>query len=165
VPFTPFHFGPGLLIKSCVPRRFSMLAFVASQVIIDVESLYWLLQDTWPVHRLLHTFIGGAIVGVIVTVVLNRIAHTGIGRRLDERYRLSGETAGLPVAVGGLVGGLSHSLLDGIMHADIQPFRPMSGENPLLGWISVVNLHLACVVMGLAGIVILAVRKRVRRAG
>jgi hypothetical protein len=165
VPFTPFHFGPGLLIKSCAPRRFSMLAFVAAQVIIDVESLYWLLRDEWPVHRLLHTFIGGAIVGAVVTVVLNRIGRTDAGRRLGERYRLVGEAGALPVAVGGLVGGLSHSLLDGIMHADIQPFRPISGANPLLGWISVFDLHLACVVMGLAGIVILAVRSRLRRAG
>jgi hypothetical protein len=62
-------------------------------------------------------------------------------------------------------GGLQRQLMDGIMHADIQPFRPVSGQNPMLGWVSVVDLHLACVVMGLAGIAILVVRRRQRRAG
>jgi hypothetical protein len=164
VPFTPFHFGPGLLLKSASPRRLSMAAFVAAQVVIDVESLYWLLRGAWPVHRLLHTFLGGACVGVGVAVVLRAFARTPVGQRLAQRSGLTGEFETVPVFVGSLVGGLSHSVLDGIMHADIQPLRPFSEANPLLGSLDLFNLHLACVVTGFLGAAILTIRRLARRA-
>ncbi len=51
MPFTPFHFGPGLFAKSLLPRHFSWLAFVASQVLIDCETLFYLVQRAWPIPR------------------------------------------------------------------------------------------------------------------
>ena len=165
MPFTPFHFGPGLLVKGMAPRWFSMSAFVASQVVIDVESLYWLLQDAWPVHRGLHTFVGGTIVGLAVALALHGVARTAIGRRLGERYGLVADLGLTPLLVGGLIGGLSHSMLDGIMHPDIQPFRPMFDDNPLLGRLSVLALHLACVVAGGLGLGVLMLRRSSRREG
>ena len=59
MPFTPLHFGPGLLLKAAAPRHVSFTAFVASQVLIDLESLYNILRGAWPVHRELHTFAFG----------------------------------------------------------------------------------------------------------
>jgi hypothetical protein len=38
MPFTPFHFGPGALLKSIFPRSVSLSAFVASQVLIDSST-------------------------------------------------------------------------------------------------------------------------------
>jgi hypothetical protein len=165
VPFTPFHFGPGLLLKSSSPRRFSIAAFVTSQVVIDIETLYWLIRGTWPVHRVLHTFVGGAAVGVAVAGAFRFFARSAFGRRLVERVALAGELEVVPVYVGSLVGGLSHSILDGIMHSDIRPFRPFSQENPLLGFVDVMDLHLACVATGLLGLVILMIRRASRGAG
>ena len=34
MPFTPFHFGPGLLGKGLAPRSYSWSAFVAINVVI-----------------------------------------------------------------------------------------------------------------------------------
>jgi hypothetical protein len=41
VPFTPFHFGPGLLLEGAAPRHVSLIAFVISQVAVDLEPLHF----------------------------------------------------------------------------------------------------------------------------
>jgi hypothetical protein len=160
MPFTPFHFGPALLLKSGAPRKFSLSAFVASQVVIDLETLYWLSRDEWPVHRLLHTFLLGTIAGTAVGVAMNLVAQplTRRIRKVVENEVLSAEVRLGPATAGGLLGGLSHSLLDGLMHGDIQPFRPFAGGNPLLRHVDVWHLHLACAAAGVLGLVLLAGR-------
>jgi membrane-bound metal-dependent hydrolase YbcI (DUF457 family) len=165
MPFTPFHFGPALLVKSVVPRWFSLSSFVASQVVIDIEALYWLRRNQWPVHRLLHTFVSGALVGVAVAVTVSAFARFFADSRLAERPGLAAEGRFVPALVGGVVGGLSHSLLDGIMHPDIRPFRPFTEANPLLGLVSIVDLHLACVATGVLGLIVLLIRRPWGRAG
>jgi len=165
MPFTPFHFGPGLLVKSVVPRWFSFSAFAASQVVIDIESLYWLRRDEWPVHRVLHTIVGGALVGVAVAVGAMVVGGSFAARRLRDRPALAAEARIGPALGGGVVGGVSHSLLDGIMHADIRPFRPFTSANPLLARLDVVDLHLLCVAAGVLGLVVLLIRRPWRRAG
>jgi membrane-bound metal-dependent hydrolase YbcI (DUF457 family) len=50
----------------------------------------------------------------------------------------------------------SHVLLDGVMHRDARPFWPITGSNPLLGVVGVGGLHLACLVVGFFGLVVLA---------
>ena len=70
MPFTPFHFGPGLLIKGIAPRHVSVTAFVAANVAIDLESLYNLQRGAWPIHTHLHTFLGAALTGLATVVVL-----------------------------------------------------------------------------------------------
>jgi membrane-bound metal-dependent hydrolase YbcI (DUF457 family) len=58
--------------------------------------------------------------------------------------------------LGGLAGGLSHPVLDGIMHPDVRPFMPWSDRNPFLGFVSETTLHVACVVAALVGVAGLA---------
>jgi hypothetical protein len=58
-----------------------------------------------------------------------------------------------------VVGGLTHPLLDGIMHSDIAPLRPFVDHNPLLGIMGLGALHLVCVVAGLVGITLMALRR------
>lgn len=159
MPVTPFHWGPGLLLKAAAPRAMSLTAFAATQVAIDVESSYYLLQGAWPVHRTLHTFLWGSMAGLAVGVALS-----GVGR-VTGRERVLGfeqELALGPAVVGGLLGGSSHALLDGIMHADIQPLEPFAAGNPLHGLIGLGALHLVCVAAGIVGWVWLQ-QRRMRR--
>jgi len=51
MPFTPFHFGPGLLIKVCVPRWFWFTSFVLANVLIDCEVLYYMRVGEPPLRR------------------------------------------------------------------------------------------------------------------
>ena len=158
MPFTPFHFGPALLLKGAVPRHVSFLAFVASQVVIDLESLYYLVQRQWPVHRALHTFAVATPVGILsglaVWAVFPRLVRL-LG--VAEASWLRSETALAPALVGGFAGGASHPLLDGIMHTDIRPFSPFSAHNPLLGVVGLEALHLGCIACGVVGLILVLV--------
>jgi len=44
MPFTPFHFGPGLAVKSLAGNYFSFLLFAFTQVVIDLESEFFSLH-------------------------------------------------------------------------------------------------------------------------
>lgn len=113
MPFTPYHFGPGLGLKAAAPRRLSFLSFATTQVA--------------PVLRSELSF-GGAMLG-------------------------------------GLLGGLTHSVMDAIVHPDVQPFLPLSGSNPLIGLVEWNAMETACVVAGLAGIVATLMNRRIWRSG
>lgn len=140
MPFTPFHFGPGLLAKELFPRRFSLTAFVTAQVLIDFEPLYHMVRHEYPVHRGLHTLVGATLAGA---------AAAGLvlcARRLRPRSTTES------ILIGGLAGGASHPLLDALMHADVHPFAPFTGANPLLDATSLVALHAVCILAGTVGL-------------
>src|SRR5262245_64133494 len=132
MPFTPFHLGPALLIKAAARRRFSFWTFAATQVAIDLETLYWLGRREWPVHRVVHTFLGSAVVGAAVAVMTVFVVGPLLRRFFGDDHLLATEVRTGAAMAGGLIGGLSHPLLDGIMHRDIMPFRPLTAGNPLL---------------------------------
>jgi membrane-bound metal-dependent hydrolase YbcI (DUF457 family) len=161
MPFTPFHFGPAVLLKALAPRYVSLTAFVASQVAIDLESGYHLLQGNWPVHRLAHTLLVSTLIGVAMGT---GVWFAGRQLRVVPGVELEPELGPLPAHAGGLLGGLSHSVLDAIMHADVQPFWPFTRSNSLLGALDLAQLHLFCMAAGAAGALVL-ICKRARRRG
>lgn len=160
MPFTPFHFGPGLAVKGMGAPVFSWSAFAAAQVLIDCETLYYLLHQEYPVHRFLHSFLGAAVAGLAATILclvivrapgLRRPRH--VTQLLDSPSVARGERTSLGILLGGVAGGLSHPFLDGIMHPDVRPFMPWSDYNPFLGLVGVAQLHLLCVAAALFGAV------------
>lgn len=166
MPVTPFHFGVGLLGKGVFPAWMSLTAFVLSQIAIDLESGYYLfVVREWPVHRTAHTFAAGLAIGAVVAGLV------WAAGRLVERRGLGvpwpREVDPGPALVGGVLGGTTHALLDGVMHSDVRPFLPWSGANPLLGTVGLPALHLACVGAGLLGLALLLGRAviRGRRSG
>ncbi len=80
MPVTPFHFGPGALAKAAAPKHFSLIVFGLTQVAIDLESLYFLVQGSWPVHRLLHTFAGAGLVALGGMLLGPALANGFLGR-------------------------------------------------------------------------------------
>ena len=164
MPFTPYHFGPGLLVKGIAARWYSWTAFVAAQIAIDCETLYYLIRHEYPLHRRLHTFVGAAIVGVATAVSLMGVkwlAQRTAPRLMDSfrsrRPSVQAESSTTGLLVGGLVGGVTHPLLDGLMHTDIKPLLPWTESNPLLGVVGVEELHLVCEIAGLIGLVLVGV--------
>lgn len=162
MPFTPFHFGPGLFLKSLGSRYFSFLSFVATQVVIDCETLYFIMRRDYPVHRTLHTFVGATIAGFITSLALiaSRTVVCKISSRFDNPptepwpvFRSESSTIG--ILIGGIIGGASHPFLDGIMHPDVRPFAPWSENNPLLTMIGIGTLHVGCILSGMVGLLLL----------
>jgi hypothetical protein len=168
VPITPFHFGPGLFGKGLVAPWYSWSAFVAANVLIDFESLYYLSRDEWPVHRQLHTFVGAAVVGVATALLLlgARAVVPALRRRLATASpAVRSEVSTVGIVVGAMVGALSHPILDGLMHHDIEPLQPWSAQNPLRGVIDLGTLHLGCMIAGVIGALLLVtVWRRTRGA-
>jgi membrane-bound metal-dependent hydrolase YbcI (DUF457 family) len=143
MPVTPFHFGPGGLITVVTRGYVSFLAFCASNVLIDVESLYNMLTRQPRIHSFLHTYVGATIAAAIVVLGFYP------ARRLARKYPASPLITWreLPVSVvvaGALLGAWSHVVFDSIMHSDITPLAPFSNANVLYRVISLRTLHLFC---------------------
>ena len=164
MPATPFHFGPGLLVKAVAPRRFSMAAYSLSQVVIDIESGYYMFHHETPVHRQAHTFLVGGLIGLVCGLIVARVG-AWIARPRDVVPEALVAEYRLPIALlSGIFGGIFHSVLDGIMHADIRPFRPFTDANPLYGLVNVPIIYLFCIVTGVIGAaLLLALQRRPRR--
>ena len=160
MPFTPFHFGPGLAAKVVAPSYFSFLVFVFSQVLIDIEPLYFMLNGEWPIHRFFHTYLGATVIGIASFVfgrpvcgVFLAIINRSIRFTKDvfiEAIRLINPAAALSAA---FVGAYSHVALDSVMHSDIRPLAPFTNDNNLLHSITVFELHLYCFVAGIVAAV------------
>jgi membrane-bound metal-dependent hydrolase YbcI (DUF457 family) len=159
MPFTPFHFGAGALVHSVAPKYVSFLAFCGANVLVDVEPLYFMITHQYPIHRFFHTYVGAtAAVGLVIGLF-------GLIREFAPRLLKTFGSHNLTiraVALGAFAGTYSHVLLDSVMHADVKPFAPFSAANPLLGAVFLNTLHGFCVLAGVVGGVVLAVRYLLR---
>lgn len=153
MPFTPYHFGPGALIKSVIPRHFSFLIFFAVQVLIDCETLYYMLTHQTPLHRLLHTYLGCHLVILAAICVLRPIYN----------FFFDGELEFLPTVIAAFIGAYSHVFLDSIMHVDMKPWAPYSYDNKMWHIIDVQHLHLLSLYCGAVGLGILVLRSFLKR--
>ena len=161
MPITPFHFGLGAAIHALAPKHVSFLAFCASNVLIDVEPLYFLLTDQDPVHRFFHTYIGASLVAV--ATVLLFASCRWLASRLSLPNPFKWQELGLWLVTGGATAGTySHIVLDSLMHHDITPLAPFSNANPLLQVVSLSTLHWFCLVAGAAGLCVLGIRRLLR---
>lgn len=157
MPFTPFHAGPGLLIKGAAPRHVSLTAFLATQVVVDLEPLWFILRGEYPVHRALHTVWIGGGVGLAVGAALWALVRR---RSASLPALVRTEVARGPALLGGLAGGVSHPILDGLMHRDVRALAPLAQTTWVLDAAGVAALHLGCAVAGVLGALLWLVRAR-----
>ena len=151
-------------MKAVLPRWFSFTAFVATQVVIDVETLVHMLRQEWPVHREFHSYIGATSTGFVTALVTFgtlRMLRAVVVRFNRNRQDVPADwKEGVGAAIlGGLIGGASHTLLDSIMHQDVQPLWPFASQNGMVGSLSVWLLHLLCLLAALCGGAILLVHR------
>ena len=148
MPFTPFHMGPGILVKAALRGAFSLIIFGGTQVLMDVQPLVVILTRQGHMHGITHTYLGATIIAAVAAVAGKRIID--LGMRLIEyapRLRISWVVA----ISSALIGGWSHVLLDSVMHADVRPFYPFSASNGLHGAIFSSALHGLCFWTGAVG--------------
>ena len=161
MPFTPYHFGPGLALKGVARPVFSMSAFVAAQVFVDFEPLYHMLRHEYPVHGFFHTFIGATIAGLtgagawLLVARLLEFTFPTLMKSAISSTTAQSEVSVRGVLLGGLAGGISHPLLDGIVHSDVHPLAPFSNQNPFLDIVSGGTLEFLCVIAAFLGAVAL----------
>jgi hypothetical protein len=162
VPFTPFHMGPAVLLKSVTGRRFSLLVFGASQVAIDIEPLVHILRGDPELHGFTHTLAGAVLVGAAAALAGRPLGNWFLRllRRDNEepwaKPLVATDITWAVALLSAWIGTGSHLLLDGMMHGDMRPFAPLTAANPILGAMSLDALHVFCIVTGVAGVVIFA---------
>ncbi|TXI72431.1 MAG: hypothetical protein E6Q43_06620 [Dokdonella sp.] len=161
MPFTPFHFGPGAALHAIAPRQVSFLAFCTSNVLIDLESLYNLVNHRHPVHAFLHTYVGATLMVLATVVLFGALRAVAPLLRLPNPFCWQ-ELTRRQILLGATLGAYSHVLLDSLMHHDLEPLAPLSRTNLLLNVVPLDALHWACVVAGLLGLAIIGVRKVTR---
>ncbi|MBI2309252.1 MAG: hypothetical protein HYU78_18325 [Rhodocyclales bacterium] len=149
MPFTPFHMGPGLLVKALLQGSFSLMVFGWAQIIMDIQPLVVLLTGEGHLHGFSHTYIGATLIGIGSALTGKYAAEFGL--------RFTGQARHLPISwpvaiISAFIGSLSHVLLDSVMHADVEPFSPFTLTNPFLGFLSVEVLHKFCLYSGLLGV-------------
>lgn len=159
MPFTPIHLGPGLAFKAIGGRHFSFMVFGGSQVLMDIEPLAGILQNKPILHGVTHTLLGALVIGGIAAAIGKPISEFAL-----KLFKVPHEPFAWPAVLSGaFVGTYSHVLLDGIMHSDMNPWWPFAHGNPLLGVISIDQLHNACFLAGVIGLVGLAIREALKR--
>lgn len=152
MPFTPFHFGPGVLFKSVEPRRMSLTAFMTAQVLIDVEPLVYLIRNERPVHRFFHSIPGSLVVAATVAVILLMARRPLLRLVAVSVPALSQDLSAAAVAAGAAVGSVSHVLLDLLVHRDVRLFYPSGIGQAMGGRVGLGRVELACVVAGALGL-------------
>ena len=158
MPFTPIHLGPGLAFKAIGGRHFSFMVFGGSQVLMDIEPLIGILQNKPVLHGVTHTLLGALIIGSIAGVIGRPISSFVLGL-LKIQHQPFTWAASFSAAY---IGTFSHVFLDSIMHADMSPWWPFSSGNQLLSIISIDQLHVACLVAGIAGGSAIAIRSKLK---
>jgi hypothetical protein len=148
VPFTPFHMGPGLLVKALLQGSFSLMVFGWTQIVMDIQPLVVLLAGEGHLHGFSHTYIGATLIALVSALTGKYLSELGL--------RLIGQTYHLPIGwmiaiVSAFIGSYSHVLLDSLMHSDLEPFAPFTTFNPFLGILSVSALHKLCLYSSLLG--------------
>lgn len=147
MPFTPYHFGPGSLVKVIAPKWFCLRVFILTQVIIDCETGWNLLQGNPRLHTFLHSFAGSnaaIVLAISLTLLYSRYASRILSDQNLMKDWIYRPPAVRETIVGSVIGGWSHIVLDGIMHPDMQPFWPLTEHNSYLYLISIESLHVLC---------------------
>jgi hypothetical protein len=171
MPITPFHMGPGLLVKAVCGRHLSLMVFGFSQVAMDVEPLVRMIRNDVALHGSAHTYLGATFVGLVSVMVGRPVCQALLDRWAPdphsafESWLRGPQLISWPAAiVGAFVGTYSHVFLDSVMHSDMRPLAPFSGANALLGVVSLGALHVGCVLSGVLG-ALLMVTTFMRRRG
>ncbi|MEL7968008.1 zinc dependent phospholipase C family protein [Vreelandella neptunia] len=153
MPFTPFHMGPGVVVKSLLQGSFSLMIFGWAQIVMDIQPLIVLISGDGHLHGFTHTYVGATILAVFSALSGKYLAETGLFLLgLNSKWQVN--IKWWVCFFSAFIGTFSHVLLDSIMHADVAPFFPFAAENSLLSLISVKSLHKACLYSFLIGSVL-----------
>lgn len=118
---------------------------------MDIQPLIVLLSGEGHLHGFSHTYVGATLLAIFSAITGKYLSQFGLWV-LKIESSLQNNIAWKVVFVSAFIGSFSHVLLDSIMHADVQPFNPLTLANPFLSLVDVELLHKACIYMGMIGI-------------
>jgi len=149
MPFTPYHFGPAILIGVIFFPFIDFTTVVVASVILDLEPLAVILLDLqMPLHAFFHTYAGATIVSIILAIgiypfrkYLNEIvAFFGLRQKSSFHH----------IIPASFIGTYSHVLLDSFLYTEMNPFFPLIG-NPFFGLLSSGVVYSLCIAFAIFG--------------
>lgn len=151
MPFTPFHMGPGLLIKAILQGSFSLMVFGWTQIIMDIQPLLVILTGAGHLHGFSHTYIGATLLAMFSALTGKPLSEWGLQVIGVSPWQNAIRIRWWVVFTSAFIGSYSHVILDSLMHTDMQPFYPFDESNGLLGIVTVNQVYQWCVYVGLFG--------------
>lgn len=122
MPITLLHLGVLAPINHFAPNKVSIVSFILINVWLDGNSiLYALFGIPGIAHGTEHSFAGAAWLSGIVAVCGFR----------SRKWVL-----------GALLGGITHVLLDMLVHAELEPLFPLKGNLFYMDWMQPLSLVL-----------------------
>ena len=98
--------------------------FLIASIIVDIEPFIVLFFNLdYPLHGFFHSFLGGTIVALLLTVVMSKIRR--YFSSLMSFFKLEQDVSFKKILVASLSGIYIHILLDSPIYTDIQPFFPL----------------------------------------
>jgi hypothetical protein len=147
VPFTPLHLGPGAVFKAIGGRHFSFMVFGGSQVLMDIEPLIGIIRGWDVLHGYSHTIAGALAIGTVAGLIGRPISQFALEQLKIPHDPFTWHSSFLAA----YVGTFSHVLFDAIMHGDMRPWWPILEQNGLLSSMTIMHLHILCLVSGVLG--------------
>jgi len=156
MPYTPYHFGPGLFLGVVLFPYIDFSTVMVASVILDIEpATILMLQLPFQFHGFFHTYLGATIIACILSV-----AFYPLRRHLNKLVSLFGlhqESSFRHIFFASIIGTYFHVFLDSLLYGEMHPFYPLVG-NPFLGTLSITVVYSSCIYLGLLGIGVFALR-------
>jgi membrane-bound metal-dependent hydrolase YbcI (DUF457 family) len=156
MPYTPYHFGPGLLIGTLLFPFIDFTTVMVASVVLDLEPLAVILFGLpMPLHAFFHTYLGATIAAILLAVGiypfrkrLNKIVSF-FGLRQESTFR--------NIIPASFIGTYFHVFLDSFLYPEMNPLFPLLG-NPFIGLLAVGFVYNLCLSLGLVGFFVYLLR-------
>ena len=156
MPFTPYHFGPALLIGVLLFPFIDFATVIVASVILDLEPLAVIFFNLpGPLHAFFHTYLGATIVAIVLSICIYPFRK--YLNEIVSFFGLKQESSFRHIVPASLIGTYSHVLLDSFLYGEMNPFFPLLG-NPFVGFLAGGFVYTLCLVLGLVGFFVYLLR-------
>lgn len=156
MPFTPYHFGPGLLLGVVLFPFLDFSTVMVACVILDIEPLSVIMFHLpFAAHGFFHTYLGATIVAVLLSLVIWPMR--GYLNKIVSLFGLHQESSFRHIFPASIIGTYSHVFLDSLLYPEMNPFYPLIA-NPFVGIFQFGFVYSSCVFLGLLGFGVYVVR-------
>ncbi len=156
MPFTPYHFGPALLIGALLFPFIDFPTMMIASVILDLEPLSVIIFNLQlPLHAFFHTYVGATIVAIILSIGIYPFRK--YLNRFVALFGLKQESSFQHIIPASFIGTYSHVFLDSFLYVEMNPFFPILG-NQFFGLLSSELVYNLCFSMGLIGLFVYLLR-------
>jgi membrane-bound metal-dependent hydrolase YbcI (DUF457 family) len=135
MPFTPFYWGPALLVGLAISFAFDLPTLLIASVAPDVEPFYvmYFHVSGYPLHGFFHSYLGASILAFLVAIAVYPLRS--LLSRLMTAFRMPQKSSFQKILFTSFVGVYSHVFLDSFLYEEMVPFYPLQG-NPFLNMLS-----------------------------